>query len=158
MMFDADASVNIDSINHLIRWMKDPSCGAVCGAQMLDNNNYSYRKRFNSIRKAESFYDSATVFEGSLCAVKLEALKGRKLFDSINADDTQFALIVKRNGYRAIFESRAIFVDQEPVNFRYSLKRNIRRSQGLVRVLWANKDLISFRNIFGRYYLSLIHI
>ena len=154
VMFDADASVNIESINHLISWMKEPSCGAVCGAQLLDNTNYPYRKRFNSIRKAESFYDSATVFEGSLCAVRLEALKGRKLLDSVNADDTQFALIVKRNGYRAIFESRATFIDQEPVNFRYSLKRNIRRSQGLIRVLWANKDFISTRNIFGRYYLN----
>ena len=154
VMFDADASVNIDSINYLIRWMQDPSCGAVCGAQMPDNINYHYRKRFNSIRKAESFYDSATVFEGSLCAVRLEALNGKKLFDSINADDTQFALIVKRNGYRAIFESRATFIDQEPVDSSYYLRRNIRRSQGLVRVLWANKDLISLKNIFGRYYLN----
>jgi cellulose synthase/poly-beta-1,6-N-acetylglucosamine synthase-like glycosyltransferase len=154
VMFDADASVNIDSINHLTAWMTDPSCGAVCGSQMLDNDNFHYRKRFNSIRKAESFHDSATVFEGSLCAVRLEALEGRKLFDHINADDTQFALIVKRNGYRAIFEPRAVFIDQEPVNFRYSFKRNIRRSQGLIRVLWKNKDLASIKSSFGRYYLN----
>ena len=152
IMFDADASVSKESIDLILDWLQDPSCGAVCGSQKINIKNSSYRSRFNTIRIAETFHDSATVFEGSLCAIRVEALKGEKLIENINADDTQFAHMVKKNGYRAIFESKAYFTDNEPLNFKYSLRRNIRRSQGLIRALWHNKDLISLKTKFGRYY------
>jgi cellulose synthase/poly-beta-1,6-N-acetylglucosamine synthase-like glycosyltransferase len=157
IMFDADASVSDSSLNYIFRWMQDPSCGAVCGSQKIVDSNSAYRKRFNLIRKAETFFDSATIFEGSICAVRLKALNGNKLVDCMNADDTQFALMVKRNGYRAIFESRAFFTDQEPLNLRYSLRRSIRRSQGLLRVLWLNRDLMSLNSRFGRYYANSLY-
>ena len=152
IMFDTDSSVNEQSVNLILEWSKDPRCGAVCGSQKISSSYSPYRSRFNIIRSAETFHDSATVFEGALCAVRLDALRGEKLKENINADDTQFAHMVRRNGYRAIFESRAFFTDNEPLDLQYSLKRNIRRSQGLIRTLWSNKDLISIRSKYGRYY------
>ena len=154
IMFDADASIEKSSVKYLINWMQDSTCGAVCGAHKNIDDNSSYRKRFNLIRTYESYNDSSTIFEGSFCAIRLAALKGDKLIETINADDTQFALMVKRNGYRAIFESRAVFYDQEPTKYWSKIKRNVRRSQGLIRVFWTNKDMASIKDKFGR---SLLH-
>jgi cellulose synthase/poly-beta-1,6-N-acetylglucosamine synthase-like glycosyltransferase len=155
IMFDSDAKIPKSSVDHLMSWMSDGDCGAVCGTSFATKKSDPYRYRYNIIRHSESFHDSSTIFEGSFCAVRMKALKNIKLNEMMNADDTQFALIVKKNGFRAIMEPKAIFYDYSPKS--KSLMREIRRSQGIVRVLWKNKELCNLKTNYGRSYANTFY-
>ena len=151
VMMDTDASVTRDSLTKLVSWFEDPSVGGVCGSISLDSENEKeYRKSFNAIRVWESFIDSTPIFEGSLCAFRTFSLGPNSLDSSINADDSQMAIIIRRKGLRAIMDPGINFT--EPLDYEKPLIRKIRRAQGLSRVLWRNRDLCSGRGDFSRIY------
>ncbi len=151
VMMDADASIPRDSLLKLVSWFEDPSIGGVCGSISLDSDHEKeYRKRFNAIRVWESFIDSTPIFEGSICAFRTISLGSNSLDQSINADDSQMAIIIRRNGLRAIMDPEIEFT--EPLNYEKPLIRKIRRAQGLSRVLWKNRDLCSGKGDFSRIY------
>lgn len=97
--------------------------------------------------------NSTPIFEGSICAFRLISINGELIDPEINADDSQMALIVRRNGFRAIFDQNISFTEIGNWNRTQNLSRRIRRAQGLSRTFWKNKDLLfhdssKFRWIF----------
>ncbi len=160
VMMDADASVSGDSLIKIMSWFQDTSIGAVCGAVSLDFvEDKEYRSRFNKIRFWESSIDSTPIFEGSLCAFRKSSLGAIKLDSSINADDSQMAINVRRNGYRAIMDPDIEFT--EPLIYGKPFSRKLRRAQGLSRVFWKNRDLCmgerEYSKIFrGQFFFHLI--
>lgn len=140
VMMDADASVPRDSLIRLISWFSDPSIGGVSGCLSIDNiDDREYRKRSNLIRAYESSVDSTPIFEGSLCAIRKDSLGSKQLDDRINADDSQMAINIRRNGYRAVIDSDIKFI--ETLDYKRPMTRKIRRAQGLTRIFWKNRDL-----------------
>ena len=75
LMMDSDASMDSNAIRDIISWFQIPEIGAVCGAssEILDDER-GYRKRFNILRTSESLADSTPIFEGSICAFRIDAL------------------------------------------------------------------------------------
>ena len=140
VMMDSDARSKSDSIEKMIAWFQDESIGGVCGSKSEINDvEVAYRSRFNSLRKWESFIDSTPIFEGSICAFRLSSFAGLTPDVRINADDSQMAINVRRNGYRAIMDSEIKFT--EPINHNRPIYRKIRRAQGLSRIFWKNRDM-----------------
>lgn len=160
VMMDADASVPSDSLIKIMSWFQDTSIGGVSGAISLDYiGDKEYRSRFNKIRFWESAIDSTPIFEGSLCAFRKSSLDSTKLDSSINADDSQMAINVRRNGFRAIMDPEIEFT--EPLVYAKPFSRKIRRAQGLIRVFWKNRDLCTgereFSKIFrGQFFFHLL--
>lgn len=149
VMMDADASVPSDSLIKIMSWFQDTSIGGVSGAISLDFiKDREYRGRFNKIRFWESSIDSTPIFEGSLCAFRKSSLGSTKLDSSINADDSQMAINVRRNGFRAIMDPEIEFT--EPLVYAKPFLRKIRRAQGLTRVFWKNRDLCTGEREFSR--------
>jgi len=152
VMLDAEAIIQRDSISRLMSHFNDTNIGGICGFLKTFKNNpdHSYRTKFNILRFGESKINSTPIFEGSLCAFRLQSIAYSRINPNINSDDSQLALIVKRNGYRAIMDNR-IFFTEPPVFGRERSKRQLRRSQGLIRTLMGNKDMIfnsDFKIIF----------
>ena len=147
VMMDADSMPQHDCLGILMQWFEDNSIGAVCGQQNLElgDPDFHYRSRFNTIRVAESLSDSTPIFEGSLCAFRVSAIGGKTVNEEINADDSQLAMIVRSNGYKAIMDPRLRFGE---VTSMISRPRKLRRAQGLVRALLFYRGLCSGK---GRY-------
>ena len=140
IMMDCDAMTDKESIKNLINRLSEESVGAVCGRLEVNREHadYEYRSRFNIIRAGESLLDSTPIFEGSLCAFRVSSLAETKINPSINADDSQLALISRKNGFRSIVDHRTFFSEK---NEKISRSRKIRRAQGLVRVLIAERNM-----------------
>ncbi len=158
VMMDADAILQSSALMLLVRWFQNPDIGGVCGGLALPSGTpgSSYRIRFNTIRVGESVMDSTPIFEGSICAFRLLALGSGKITPHINADDSQLAMLVRRNGYRAIMDPE-LFFTEKPQAINRQRKRGVRRSQGLVRALFANRDLISSKGKYGSIHALAFH-
>ena len=172
VMSDADARMGAGSLLKISDWMSDDKIGGISGFQQIMNNNETsqenretnYRGIFNVFRVGESVRDSTPIFEGSLAAYKVEALKGFKVIENSNADDSQLALAVRLNGFRTIMDPELIFGEFTPSYIGMSRKQKVRRAQGLVRLFYRNiknltrKEFRGFRRIliFESYFHLII--
>ena len=150
-MLDADAVLQPDALKLLVRWFQDSDIGGVCGRLDASKGapDFSYRSRFNTLRIGESLMGSTPIFEGSVCAFRMSSIGSAKISPNINADDSQLAMLVRRNGFRAIMDPELRFTEPDSTN-RNQRRRSVRRAQGLVRALLANRDLATFKRGQGR--------
>jgi cellulose synthase/poly-beta-1,6-N-acetylglucosamine synthase-like glycosyltransferase len=156
VMMDSDAICDADALKLIVSWFSDQKIGAVCGQHLVDKKkqDYHYRSRFNTLRVGESSLDSTPIFEGSICAFRLSALSSRKIDDRINADDSQLAILSRKNGFKSVMDPRILFVERSD---NFSRTRRVRRAQGLMRVLFSNRYLCSGNGIFSRIMLQSIY-
>ena len=139
VMMDAESQSPNDTITKIINRFSNPDIGAVCGSQYVtkSNSEYAYRSRYNDIRRGESYLDSTPIFEGSICAFRMSSIGSSRIDPSVNADDSQLAILVRKNGFRAVMDAGVVFFDEQP----FSRKRSVRRAQGLTRTLANNWHL-----------------
>ena len=163
MMSDVDCRLERDVFRRISSWFSDPSIGAVTGRQILLNPDHSakssqevsYRDFFSRIRVAESRLHSTPIFHGECAAYRREALRGHKLVENANADDSQMAVSSVRSGFRSVYDPDTLFYEMAPPDGRSSRIQKIRRAQGLVRHFWRNRDMVlnsefgSFRKILA---------
>ena len=159
VMTDVDSIIDKRSVRSMMEIMiHDEEIGGICGklstsdvVQMPD-----YRKRYNTIRKGESIIDSTPIFEGSLCSFRMSALSNGIISTDVNADDSQLAILCRRNGFRSIMAEEVEFTEY-PQFSRFEYKRSLRRAQGLSRTLFMNRDLVTMKNKFGRIFLQNLY-
>lgn len=132
ILTDADAVFSESSFSNLLRALSRTDVMAACGVDRGDKS--LYRIVSNLIRIAESNFGASVVFEGSICGFKLNYLNPESIDVTRNADDSQLAVSVQRNGGRAIYVGDCSFMDLKGVI--NSRERQVRRSQGLVRHLY----------------------
>jgi len=143
IMMDTEAILSKSTLKEIMNWFSIDEVGAVCGQfnPELNDLDLNYRKKFNIIRTGESVIFSTPIFEGSICAFRLKSLKGDKINPDINSDDTQLALLSIRNGFKSIMDKNISF-SEPPTGRKNRRKRQLRRSQGLLRALALNWDLL----------------
>ena len=160
VMLDADAILEKDAINKILRWFTVSDVGAVCGkiSTKSMSNGEEYRRRYNVIRIGESALDSTPIFEGSICAFRRSAIGESRIISTINADDSQLSMIVRRNGFRSIMDPQVNFIEEDSVNGLSSrIRRSTRRAQGISRSLWANRNLLFFpEKSTGRFFFPIL--
>lgn len=156
VMMDADAICPPDSLKNLISWFSDYKIGAVCGQYDTDKNctDIAYRSRFNITRIGESVIDSTPIFEGSICAFRTKAIGESRVFEGINADDSQLAIICRSNGFKSVMDPRIKFFEDSNT---ISRSRKVRRAQGIIRTLFAYKSLSSGNGNFSRIMFNSIY-
>lgn len=157
IMLDADAIIENDSIGKIMINFSNKKIGAVCGQLKINKSDpeYPYRSKFNFTREKESLLDSTPIFEGSICAFRMKAIGESRLHSNINADDSQLAIIVRRNGYTSLMDKNIKFI--EPISNKFSRKRKIRRAQGLIRVLSKNYDLIFTKDKYSVIFMNAMY-
>ena len=154
VMMDADSISGQDTLERLANWFAQPEIGAVCGQlkHQWPTHDLPYRRRFNTIRVGESVMDSTPIFEGSVCAFRTKAIGDSRIDPNINADDSQLAMLVRTNGYRALMDPKILFIEDSNAN--PSRGRKVRRAQGLSRALVSNFSLIRQQ---GKYSSIVLH-
>lgn len=157
IMSDADARIGSGALLKIADWMSDDNIGGISGFQQIMNENetsqenreVNYRGIFNVFRIGESVRDSTPIFEGSLAAYKVEALKGFRVIEDSNADDSQLALAVRLNGFKSIMDPDLVFREFTPSYVGMSRKQKVRRAQGLVRLFYRNIKNLTSRELKG---------
>ena len=160
---DADIAIDKSSIKTLVDAFSTPNVGAVCARQVLTNAHDSavteteatYRGFYEILRIGESNLHSTPIYHGGLSAYVKRAVS--RIDEDVNADDTQLALSVIRNGFRATYEPRSVFYVAAPSGLRETWHQRVRRGQGLERVLWRNRGLARNRR-YGRFGFPILPV
>jgi len=108
---DADAILDSEAINHLIKHYRQPDIGGICGQRVVDKEKnslkiaqFQYIKLDSWIKIMETKIGSITSNDGKLYSIR------KKLFQPIDeavTDDLYTCLGVITQGYRFIFEPKA---------------------------------------------------
>jgi len=130
---DADALWPSHALTRAVRWLSDPSIGAVsCLKKPLGSGaagvEEGYRQYYNVLRVAESKVYATPIFHGELAAFKANLLKGLDGFPTdIGADDSHTATKISLKGFRAIIPDD-LWVEKRVPEEKYFSWR-IRRAQ-----------------------------
>lgn len=134
---DADAIWPRDALTKAVRWLSNPSVGAVsCLKKPLGSGTTAievgYRQYYNVLRVAESKAYSTPIFHGELAAFRKDLLEKVGGFPTdIGADDSHVATRIALMGFRAIVPDD-LWVEEMVPNERYFSWR-VRRAQHLIQ-------------------------
>ena len=149
-MTDADAMLaDKGALTRLVSWFDDSTIGAVGGTperkEEVDKTHIkleaTYRDLFTQQRIAESRADSTPFLEGSIVGFRKEFIDTSLLDCGSNADDSQLATMARLNGGRSIQDPSLIFTEGTPASSAGRRQRKVRRTQGLCRHLWRNREV-----------------
>jgi biofilm PGA synthesis N-glycosyltransferase PgaC len=158
---DSDALLEKSAITKIVSNFSDPAIGAASGRQVLLNAEQSpfteleksYRGFYEILRQGESVLDSTPIFHGELAAYRGKLIE--PLPEGKSADDSRLANIIRRKGYRAVYDSSAVFYEYAPPNASSRFVQKVRRGQGLIRVFWDFRGCM-FRRKYGAYGLLIL--
>ncbi len=134
---DADAMWPSGSVREAVRWLADPSIGAVSCLKRPNavgpaGVEEGYRRYYNVLRLAESKAYSTPIFHGEFAAFKKDLLEKVGGFPTdIGADDSHTAAKIAIMGYRAI-TPETLWVEEKVPREGYTIWR-VRRAQHLIQ-------------------------
>ena len=152
-MTDADATFMPEAITRVRKWFSDETIGAVGARPSRKGTHFGenqYRSIFDTLRYAESCYDSTPFLEGSMITWRSKLVGADDLFIQSNADDAQISVQVRKKGYRAIQDKELLFFDEIPSTKKSQTQQKVRRAQGLLRLLVRERKLL-FDRKYGRF-------
>jgi len=158
---DADSLLDDSALTTIMRNFSDSRIGAASGRQILLNSDQtpstrfekSYRDIYLAFREGESILDSTPIFDGELCGYRSDLIES--LPEGKSGDDSRLANVVRKKGYRAVFDSTAVYYEYSPPDFRSKWIQKVRRGQGLIRLLWDFRSCL-FRRKYGTYGLFIL--
>jgi cellulose synthase/poly-beta-1,6-N-acetylglucosamine synthase-like glycosyltransferase len=153
---DADVMFGYYALQILIsRLISNERIGAVTGDLQPDESKHkvaelerAYRSFYGRMCEWESAEDSTFNFNGAIMAFKKNAVGD--INEKIGADDANIAFSVIRNGYKAVYEHRAVVYEEVPTRASVQFRQKIRRASGLIASVIANRDLVFKDSPFGR--------
>lgn len=130
---DADTTLAPGALQHLARAFGDPAVRAVGGWADVSgetgwwvSSKVAYHQMDWELRTAEGLVDTCISLDGKLMAWDLSVLPG--LPRKATVDDLVLALEMKKLGYRAIIEPRAVVYEQGAASWRGELDQIRRRT------------------------------
>lgn len=141
---DADCFWRKDSLRNALKYLADPTVGAVAGLHDISSGKEGmalevekkYRDFYAWLRVGESKIYGTVLYEGELMAFKKDLVKRLGGFDEeIGGDDVPLALKLAQNHYRAISASDAFFVEYVPYTWKTRFSQKIRRGKHVVQAL-----------------------
>ena len=135
---DADAFWEPYAISKAVRYLSDPTVGAVTASityfeEGLEN---VYRSYYNLIRIAESKTHATPVHNGPFLAVRTCLLRKFGFPDFPGSDDSSFGSYIAFLGYKAIQVDNILV--KEPVRGS-TFRRKVRRAQHLIQNFFSTK-------------------
>ncbi len=148
---DCDSFIEPGALKHTAANFANPGVGAVTGKQVVINESRveeGYRASQTRMQIVESWLDSTIVFHGPFsayrrsCVVEIDP-------DSL-ADDSELAVKVRKQGYRALIDPEIKFYEASQSRFFKRRKQKDRRGYGLIRLLLQHRD-VPFNKDYGKY-------
>ncbi|WP_363466217.1 glycosyltransferase [Halogeometricum borinquense] len=148
---DCDSKVAADAIREAAANLADPDVGAVTGrnVDVLGGSEVEegYRGIQAKIQTLESHLDSTLIFHGPFSAFKNDEIVSIDP-DSI-ADDTELALLIRRNGKRVVFDPDVRYKEASHSEFSKRRTQKDRRAMGLLRLLFQHRDALGRHGLYG---------
>ncbi|RMF91968.1 MAG: glycosyltransferase family 2 protein, partial [Nitrospinota bacterium] len=157
---DANALYDPDAIGHLVANFADPNVGYVTGASCYIKKDSSfvgwcedlYWKYDLQIKKLESQVESMVGADGTIYAIRKELytpLQPQDINDFVNP------LQIIRQGFRGVFEPKALCYEQTMHHFEEEFRRKVRIVARSLRGLMRERALLN-PGQFGFYALELL--
>ena len=161
-MTDADAMLERGCLQRMMQWFADPMIGAVGAVPNRVGGRQDealHRAAWEAMRLAESMVDSTPFLEGSCMMWRPSCLAIDDLHTGANADDAQIATSVRCQGWRAVADPLANFIDAAPPTAEGQRRQKLRRAQGLQRLLTRMRKRASGKRqgVFGRIFRRQHH-
>ena len=159
---DADGVVAHDAITNLICHFADPKIGAVAGNAKVGNRvnlwtrwqALEYITSQNFERRALDLFDVVMVVPGAIGAWRTSAVKaGGGYHPDTVAEDADLTMNLLQQGYKVIYEDRALAFTEAPVNMDGLMRQRFRWSFGILQALFKHRGAITKRRAMGLFAL-----
>lgn len=148
---DSDLTLADNSLTEIISNFADPTIGAVTGKVNVANQKAStevrYRGLHETIQKAETYLDSIYMAH-TFSAYRRHLMKSYKTHEY--GDETIQTIHIRKQGYKVIYDPAVNFFEDYPDDNKELLRQKIRRSEGLIRIILENVDLM-FNRRYGKF-------
>lgn len=168
VMSDAGAYYDPEALNYLVRHFVDPEVGAVTGREIVLGDpdalgprlESTYRGFYDFMRKAESLMDSTPDSKGEILAVRRKICENliQRIHLSPSASfDCCIPYQAKMEGYRTVFEPRAVYYEYAPSSFMDRMRQQIRRAAILMGSLLLFRGM-TMNKRYGKFGLIIMPV
>jgi len=139
---DCDSVSEPHALKELVANFADQDVGGATGICVADSGVEKYfRKIMTAIQLAESNIDSTLIAHSpSLLAFRKSLVSPVK--ENSVADDTEEFLLIRKKGYKTIIDPSVVSREEVPKDYGIRRAQKNRRSQGIVKVLLENGDML----------------
>jgi cellulose synthase/poly-beta-1,6-N-acetylglucosamine synthase-like glycosyltransferase/peptidoglycan/xylan/chitin deacetylase (PgdA/CDA1 family)/spore germination protein YaaH len=164
---DADTVIAPDAISKLICHFADPKIGAVAGNAKVGNRvnlwtrwqALEYITSQNFERRALDLFNIVTVVPGAIGAWRTApVLKGGCYPINTVAEDADLTMNLLEQGYKVIYEDRALAFTEAPINARGLMRQRFRWSFGTLQAVFKHKHAFRTNPAMGLFALPNIVI
>jgi cellulose synthase/poly-beta-1,6-N-acetylglucosamine synthase-like glycosyltransferase/peptidoglycan/xylan/chitin deacetylase (PgdA/CDA1 family)/spore germination protein YaaH len=164
---DADTVIAPDAISKLICHFADPRVGAVAGNAKVGNRvnlwtrwqALEYITSQNFERRALDLFNVVTVVPGAIGAWRTApVLKGGSYPINTVAEDADLTMNLLEQGYKVIYEDRALAFTEAPVNAKGLMRQRFRWSFGTLQAVFKHKQAFKTNPAMGLFALPNIVI
>ena len=153
---EAGSFLDEQAIAYLVTNFRNPNIGVVTGNDVILNVNEEvgksedlYQKVYNFVRTAESNMDSTIYMKGEAAAVRKHLIEDLKELERVpGTADTAIGLLVRKRGYRFVYDPRVKFYEYAPSTRRGRIRQKVIRGANLIKVLWEFRSMF-FRREYG---------
>jgi cellulose synthase/poly-beta-1,6-N-acetylglucosamine synthase-like glycosyltransferase len=155
VLSDAGAFFDTKTIANLIRHFRNPSIGAVTSTDVILNvdeevgrSEELYQKVYNFVRTAETNMDSTFYFKGEASAVRKNLITDMEKYSA--TFDTAAALLIRKKGYKTIYDPEAKFYEYAPKTHNERIKQKTTRAANWIKILFQFKNML-FNPKYGKF-------
>ncbi len=145
---DADTVIAPDAISLLIPNMADPTVGAIAGNAKVGNRvnlwtrwqALEYITSQNFERRALDLFNVVTVVPGAIGAWRTQPVKdGGSYHVNTVAEDADLTMNLLQQGYKVIYEDRALAFTEAPDNMIGLMRQRFRWSFGILQAVFKHR-------------------
>ena len=164
---DADTVIAPDAISKLVCHFADPKIGAVAGNAKVGNKvnlwtrwqALEYITSQNFERRALDLFNIVTVVPGAIGAWRTSAVvKGGCYPINTVAEDADLTMNLLEQGYKVIYEDRALAFTEAPVTANGLMRQRFRWSFGILQAVFKHKHAFRTNRAMGLFALPNILI
>jgi len=157
---DANTRWRPDALRRLVQRLRTPEVGAVCGELSLraveggDNMDSAYWRVERTIKQSESAIGGLLGANGGIYALRRQCF--RPIAPDTIVDDFCIAMTAGALGWRLVYESRALAVEDVPPQIRDEFKRRVRIGIGNFQAFFRHPEYL-FRTSWATKFTYLSH-
>ena len=159
VMVDGDTVLESDAVRRLVQPFADSHIGAVSGNAKVANRrgvlgnwqHIEYVVGFNLDRRLFDLAQCMPTVPGAIGAFRRSALEGVSgVSASTLAEDTDLTMALCRDGWRVVYEERAIAWTETPATLRALWRQRYRWCYGTLQAMWKHRGAVLQRGPAGR--------
>ncbi len=145
-MSDANTLYEPDALQRLTRWFSDEEIGCVCGrldlvpASPVGRSEQFYWRMETRLKQMENRLGGVLGANGGIYAFRRSAYE--PLSEDTITDDFVLPMLIRKRGYRIIFDSDAVALEETAPTVQHEFTRRTRIGAGNLQALWRTRSLL----------------